>query len=625
VPPRDEISSTEKLLEQIRGRAANLPPSAPAPNRDHTPRSDPPRFTQLRNRLPLKLKQVVGVDIGYSEVRLVRTRSHAAGGREIVDFRCVPFETGQDRSSALFPRFLRSVLADFCPASEAVEIWSAVSSAHLDIRYLRIPKVARRQVANAVYWAYRKKNPFNESQSIFDFDILGEVEEEGRPKLEVVAFTLPAAEAEELEKLFARSGYPLTGITSYPFLMQNLLRGQWRDSKPGNTCALYIGRHWSRIDLFAGGNLVLSRGIKTGMSSMIAEIKAHPQVMASPPSTPRLVEMGAEAAPEPPESHEPVSDFVAGDILVSLIPAHPSATIKARQLNLSASEVFQIVLPAVERLLRQVERTVGHFAAHFGTRAFDRLCVAGQIAASPLVVSYMAEQLGIPLEECNPFNDVSGPLPEAAFERESYLPAAALALSANRHTPNFLYTFQDEFRRKRQLTTSRGVMGLFVLLVAVLMAVSTYQSRLLERRQQEVANLQKQLNAIVPLVNRDLVLMLAARAKNAARQLQHFGERYQGVALVGELSRLTPPAIRLVDLRAEFPAAAAKGEETPRRRLIIDGVVAGERSLLEPTLAGYMVRLKSSPLLAQPRIVTKAFDVMDGSEVLKFSAELEVI
>jgi hypothetical protein len=93
---------------------------------------------------------------------------------------------------------------------------------------------------------------------------------------------------------------------------------------------------------------------------------------------------------------------------------------------------------------------------------------------------------------------------------------------------------------------------------------------------------------------------------------------------MGELSRLTPADIRLVDLRAEFPPAAADGKETPRR-LIIDGVVLGERTHLEPALAGYMVRLKGSPLLTQPRILTKAFDILDGREILKFSAELDVI
>lgn len=624
VPPSNEISSTEKLLEQIRGRASYPPVQPPVAGRGHATGPALQRLTRLRHHLSLKTRHFIGVDIGYTEVRLVRARSRAGGGREVVDYRCVPFDAGLERTSPLFPRFLRLVLADFCPEPETAEIWSAVSSARLDIRYLRIPKVTRRQVANAVYWAYRKKNPFNESQTVFDFDILGETEEEGRPKLEVVAFTLPAEEVEELEKLFSRSGYALTGITSYPFLMQNLLRGPWRDTRPGHTCALYIGRHWSRIDLFAGGNLVLSRGIKTGQSSMMAEIKTHPLVVAGRPAPSHLVEMGTDRTPGAPEDRDAVSDAVAGDILGALLPDHPPATTQARRLDLKADDVFRIVQPAVERLLRQVERTVGHFAAQFGTRAFDRLCVAGQIAASPLVTSYLAEQLGIPLGGSDPFDNAATGPPDTAYERGAYLPATGLAQSANRRTPNFLFTFQDELRHRRQVMTTRAGVGLFVLVVAVLLTVSSHQARLLERRQREATVLQKELNTIVPLVSRDLVLMMAARAKNATRQFQRHGERYRVVALMGELSRLTPADIRLVDLRAEFPPAAADGKETPRR-LIIDGVVLGERTHLEPALAGYMVRLKGSPLLTQPRILTKAFDILDGREILKFSAELDVI
>lgn len=623
MPPRDEISSTEKLLEHIR-RGPETPAASPLAPHPPEPRLETPPAPSLWRRIPLKKPDIVGVDLGYTEVRLVRARPNAAGGREIVDCRCVPFEAGLDRASPLFPRFLRSLLTEFCQGPQAVELWSAVSSAHLDIRYLRIPQVARRQVANAVYWAFRKKNPFDEGQVTFDFELLGPFQEDGATQLEAMGYALPSAEVEDLRALFARSGFPLTGITSYPFLLQNLLRRIWREAKTGHTCALYIGRNWSRIDMFVGANLVLSRGIKTGMSSMLAEIKNHLRAAAPAASGARLVEMGADPAAGIPEELEGVSDYVAGDILAALFPGHRPASVKARRLNLGEADVFQMALPALERLVRQVERTVGHFAALFGGSTFDRLCVAGQIAASPRVVAYLSEQLGIPLEACDPFQGARAQGPEDPFEREAYLPAAGLALSGNRHTPNFIFTYRDEIRRQREVRTSRGIMALSALLVAVFLVVGSVQSRILERRHQEVVRLQQELNAIVPLVNRDLVLMLAARAKNAARQLQRYGERYQGVALVGELSRLTPPEIRLVDLRAEFPLAAAQGEEAPRRRLIIDGVVAGERAQLEPSLAGFMVRLKSSPLLTRPRIVSKAFEMRGGREVLTFSAELDL-
>jgi Tfp pilus assembly PilM family ATPase len=145
----------------------------------------------------------------------------------------------------------------------------------VETRYIRIPKLPKKQIPNAVFWTFSKEVDFNEKQMLLDFRILGDVNENGITKTQVMTFTIPIAETQALKRLFAMAGYPLSGISIVPFAIQNLLKTGIVPATGHNTCCLFIGRDWSRITIYAEGDLILSRGIKAGMRSMIDALSSH--------------------------------------------------------------------------------------------------------------------------------------------------------------------------------------------------------------------------------------------------------------------------------------------------------------------------------------------------------------
>jgi Tfp pilus assembly PilM family ATPase len=138
----------------------------------------------------------------------------------------------------------------------------------VETRQIRIPKVPPRQIPNAIYWSYQRESAFNEKEKVFDFEILGEVQDEQSVKIDVLAYTAPVDEVIALKNIFARASFPLTGISIVPFAFQTLLRAHRMEAPDQHVSSLYIGRDWSRIDIFSGGNLMLSRGIKAGVRTM---------------------------------------------------------------------------------------------------------------------------------------------------------------------------------------------------------------------------------------------------------------------------------------------------------------------------------------------------------------------
>ena len=67
----------------------------------------------------------------------------------------------------------------------------------------------------SVYWSYIKLSSLDDTKNIFDSEILGEVEEGERPKIEVIAYTALQQEVQDLKDTFSKAGFPLKGISSH--------------------------------------------------------------------------------------------------------------------------------------------------------------------------------------------------------------------------------------------------------------------------------------------------------------------------------------------------------------------------------------------------------------------------
>jgi len=626
---KDEISSTEKLLEQIREDRSDASSTSPLPPENLGTVS---LGFQHRLRSALKFTNPVriGVDIGYADVRLIKTIQSGVNRHQIVAYRHVPFDPGMDPQNLLFPQFLRNTLADFGGSEDDARIWTTISSARLDTRLLRIPKVARRQIPNAVLWAYKKKSPYDDKKHLFDFEILGETTENEKPQFEVFAYTVPREDIDAVTAAFTRAGYPLEGVSTYPFLMQNLLRSRWKILGQGNLCALYIGRNWSRIDMFSNGNLMLSRGIRAGMNSMLEEIKADGRFAdQTPPDAP--LEMDFRPAAALSDAPQDVSGIMPVRVLAKLAPevapGHDRTPPPHQPEDIEPEEIFAIIRPALDRLIRQVERTVGHYAINFEQRDIDRLCVSGMTSDSEHIRNYLAEQLETPLVDLNPFdNEALADPPDTPQEQLAYIPAAGLASSTSGLTPNFLQTFHDRSRREKRQLFNSILFGLFLLAMIGCLVYNGMQKHNLLVRHRHMTQLQEQLAGFSPLLNPETVLVLGAKAKEATTRLTRYGKKYRGMAVIAELSRLTPADIAMTDMAIRLPRRTVNGEDPPPRRVLsIAGVIQGQRLKLESTLAAYLVQMKASPLFTGPRIIEKSFEMLGGQEVLRFRAELEVL
>jgi type IV pilus assembly protein PilM len=620
---RDEITSTEKLLDLIREPKEHPRPQAEASataTAKPTAAGNGPAKVQGR-RLALKRRVVVGVEIGYTDLKMATVHRQAEKRFELADYRSIPLPEGLVPHENGFDAFLKRALNDYCGSPDRVHVWSVISSARVETRCVRIPKLPRKQVANAVYWTFTKEVRFNREEELIDFEVLEDVLDAGVQKTEVMTYTAPREEVEQMTATFRQAGYPLKGLSIVPFAVQNLLRMGILPNQGRDICNLFIGRDWSRIAIYSNGNLILARGIKAGMRSMVEGVQQGIAAGDIPADLIAAIPTAGEKPALPLGAMDNAQQAQAQQLLSAYVQGHLEEHLPASG---AADRILILIQPALERLLRQVERTFQHYTLHFSGNGLERIFLSGPMTGCKPIGDYLRRQLDLPIESLNPFPEGSNlvrtiAIPKTAVDREAYVPAVGMALSHNALTPNFLFTHKDKEKRASIDRVNRLVFTICMTVLLVFSAWYLWQGQRLSVAEDEVAGLRSRLTSYSPQADKQMVLKLIGHARKQNQEFIQLGSVYKPVALINEINEITPANIRLIALDVILATAA----EEKGGLVDIEGVVFGDRSSFEPSLTGFMLQFRASPLFKKQVIINKSFQFYNNQEVLRFTARLE--
>ncbi len=644
----NELSSTEKLLNLIKGQDQQDSVFSETRNSRLAKQPRPDKKPLLSRISPLGEEIVVGVDIGPTDVKLVKIAHYSEYNIQLLAARTVALDSAMSRNSQEFHGFLRKTLNDFCAPTRKFKIWTTISSLNVEIRLLSFPVVPKNLMTNAVRLTLQKEVPFDEKEMMFDYEYQGAITEGEVNKLSVLAFIAPKKEIREIRELFGKIGYPLAGVTVISFALQNLHRAGSGRSENVPECHLFIGSDWSRIDLYDRGALTLIRDVKTGKNSMIEDImegvnrqlrdrelpesseeKAgippangndpalsgsglsdygaeEPLSGTEPESADGMFVLDLEGTREEPEREmqttEEISLREAKSILESQLENN-SPDQKKTGYSLSSGEIFTFIRPSIDRLLRQIERTISHYTTSFQGRSPGRLYFTGSLGTYRRLVEYTGEQLGIHAAALDPFEYISHnrtKIPSSLGERIDYAPAVGLGLSKAGRTPNFLYTQEDREHIDRLARKDRIIFGCFLAAIFVSLAAYIWQNQVISAKQGELDSLKRELRQYSPEVSEPFLRRMAVEITRKQASWQTYQKKYRGLGLIGELVSLTPPDTTYQEC-AIIPGQKRAGKNTAQQ-MVLKGRIRGNIEMLEPQMAHFLVKLANSSLFDQPRI-----------------------
>ena len=615
-----EITSTEKLLDIIRNKKDD----------NHTESVDTSKIKPPKKRykftipeiVPVRKSTTIGIDIGHEYLRMVKTRRLADSQWELLDYRSVPLVHA--KNSPAFINLLNSEINKFCGSYKNTNIWAIMSAARVNVRHINIPKVPKKQIENAVYWTIKKETPFDEKDSVFDFEIQREVSEQGVPKWLTMVYTAPKEAIEEVKGIFGQIGLPLTGISIIPFAVQNIFKTGWiAPAVEGTVASLFIGNNFCRIDIYTKGKLIMTRGIKAGVSSMVESL------------TELLMETNRESLKKE-RKLSLISVEQVRKVLFSLSPDSQPLTNQDVGFELTDKEKFHAILPALERMIRQVERTFEHFAGSLNYEKVTKIFVSSAMNISKPIIDYIGDQLGIESDVIDPlklYADKS--IEETSFsERLALTPAFGIALSDNAYTPNLLFRFKDKKNAANIILVNRIMFAVFIAAALISSGIFLFQIQSARQKETQIASLEKELLQFSPRVDQNLISQMIANSRKQQMTSREYNDKYIGMAVISELSSLTPANIRLTNLKAHVGAALsgkAVAKEPQKeiikeesRNVVIEGIIFGDRNALESSLAGYIMKLDASPMFHHVSIQKNVIEPFKKSEVLYFIIDMKI-
>jgi len=293
-------------------------------------------------------------------------------------------------------------------------------------------------------------------------------------------------------------------------------------------------------------------------------------------------------------------------------------------------DVMETVSPALMRLVRQAERTISHCNSALDKQKVGELLLSGRIVSWQRMVDFLEGHLGITVHLATPFapRHVSSSLalPERPEKSAAFIQAVGAALADESTTLNLIDTQADKVRAGRRQRVNRAIFAGFLLATACCCAIYTRQACKLRHQEETVADLRMQLAACNPRLNTPFLETLSAQAMASQLSLRRAGLRHLGTAVAAAVINRTGEPITLTDLKLDLGSACPSASEAPYTRSAeVAGIITGDRPMLQPLLASYVLRLNRSPLFSKVDLRKSEITSRDGADTLRFALGISVV
>jgi Tfp pilus assembly PilM family ATPase len=652
---QQDITSTEKLLERIRQEQSSqtnnpltgslepedafsltlveeappIPLSVETPEQPRNPLAaqvsantenslSKPRQQKKSFSLFKKQTNTVGIELKVDGIGLALVTS-SGKATEQTTFRFIPYETApfKDEETLLpdllaapwFAAFLQKHLNKFCTKVKTPLVWCGLPRESVKVHNVTIPKVPDNEIANSVFWSMQKEEPFERDETIIDFDLVKEIQEDSFTKFLTIVYLVRRPEVESLEKLFKKIDFTLTGVSTPTVALQNEIRRDHFNSVDESFSRLVIGENKSFIELYFRNTLVFSRDIKTGISSFVDS----------------LMEMAASRGV-----------ILSEDECRKLILAEErEAAALAGGYGLftdGETDIFSLELPAPVRLLRQMERTFDYYQNNFHIPRCSAVYLSGISFSDTRLAAYLSSGIGIPCHVHTPFATLSQPanITGPARSGGGYRLVAAFDMALSEHdvTRNFLVPRAAKEKQQQEKKVNKVAILSTAILLLVSASIFFWQHMQIREKKAELqaitAELSKGVFADENQANTRLLTELG-KLKNNNSKLTTLTERYFPTALLGQIIVSLPPEIKLLSLSLEESKSKdpAVNKEGVVQKISMEGIVTGNRSNMEFILAKFIRKLTDTSFILSANVIEKSTDKYMSEEVLTFTIQVK--
>jgi len=328
-----------------------------------------------------KSKNLVGLDIGSSAVKLVELKDAKGGGYRLVKTGIEPLSPeaivdGAIMDASLVVDTVKRVISSLNVRNN--DFATSLSGHSVIIKKISLPAMSSEELAESIRWEAEQYVPFDINDVNLDYVVL----EPGGETMDVLLVAVKKDKIGDYTSVITQAGKTPALVDVDAFAVQNAYEVNY-PVEPGRVVALVnIGASVTNVNVLSGANTIFWRDISFGGNQYTDAIQ-------------KQLSLGFEQAD----------------------------TLKKGEASgeHSLQEILPILRSVSDDLAQELQKTFDFFGATTSTEKIDQLFIAGGCSRIVNLDRQLKDRFGMPVEIMNPFRqiDVSGSAASAEWLNEN--------------------------------------------------------------------------------------------------------------------------------------------------------------------------------------------------------------
>jgi type IV pilus assembly protein PilM len=328
------------------------------------------------------MAEIIGLDIGSHSIKLVGLKMTPKGPfLTRVGMKEIPPGTDKEDVDKL-SQILKALFKE--AGLETKKVRLIVSGSGVQIKQISVPSLPKAELKEAVRWEIKDHLPYPVETAQIDFHILNEYVEDNVKKLDLMVVACPKPLVDRTLFIAERAGLQPAHLDVGPLAIWNTLLA-WDGIKKEETVALIdMGAEKTGIYIFKNWILQFSREITPAGADIT-----------------RAIAEGIGSAEEAQLIYER-AEKIKQEMGIPSEPSQEGMSDKSSSL----SKISFLVRPVLERLAAEIGRSLDYYRSQFNEERIDSVLLTGGGANLKNIVSYLTNELRLPIEHFNPLKKI---------------------------------------------------------------------------------------------------------------------------------------------------------------------------------------------------------------------------
>jgi type IV pilus assembly protein PilM len=263
-------------------------------------------------------KNLIGVDIGSSSIKVCEIKEGRKGVRQLVRFGYHPLPPqsivdGHIMNSGAVVEGLEKLFHK----QRRKDVALRISGHSVIIKKVTMPLMTAEELREQISWEAEQHIPFDVSEVELDYQVLRQRQDEGQ--MDVLLVAAKKEEIQDLVNLASEAKLKPRVIDLDAFTVQNCFEAAYGTPEPGSTTVLlHVGASLTTINILADGNTAFTRDIANGGNAITEEIQRQLSISQEEAEAYKCGSGGGIVPQEVPRIMHEVVDSLAGEIQRSL-------------------------------------------------------------------------------------------------------------------------------------------------------------------------------------------------------------------------------------------------------------------------------------------------------------------